>query len=249
MKQIQTYHRPETVEEALRLLHRPGTPTALLAGGTALNAHRDPAVAELVDLQAAGLDELQAGPNLLALGAMVRLQQVVDWPVAPPLLRDMAHRAGPNTLRNQGTVGGALVRADWQSEFVAALLLFATQVTVHTPAGTHTLPLPDFLADPPAGLAGGILTGVTLHPAGRTAHARVARTPADTPIVAALGRLDPAGQIHLALCGVAATPILVQPHQVAQLHPPSDFRGSSAYRLAMAQTLTGRVLRELTTNP
>ena len=92
--------------------------------------------------------------------------------------------------------------------------------------------------------AGEVITAVSIKTTGQTASARVARTPADKPIVAVVGRR--AGEeLLLAVCGVEKRPILVNPSQIDQLAPPSDFRGSSNYRLQMAKVLTQRVIKEL----
>ena len=200
----------------------------------------------MVDLQALGLDEVRAEGGRLTLGAMVRLQTIVDDDRVPTLVREMAQREGPNTFRNQATVGGVVVGADPESELLAALLVFEAEVTVRTLADVRTLPLVDFLADVRGALAGGILTVVSLATDGVTASERVARTPADKPIVAAVARKDSTGRVHLALCGVAATPVLVQPDAVASLNPPADFRGSSEYRREMAVLLVRRVVERLT---
>lgn len=253
----QAYHRPQSVEEALQLLSRQGLNTAIIAGGTQLNSHLSApdasSVDEVVDLQATGLDQVthnengsssELPSNRLTLGAMVRVQTIVDDEQAPPLLREMARREGPNTFRNAGTIGGVIVAADPQSELLAALLVFEADVTMHTTAGAHTMALGDFLDDVRGHLQSGILTGVALQTAGSTAHARVARTPEDDPIVAALAR-HKNGAALLALCGVAPTPILAGPDDIADLDPPADFRGSSEYRKEMARVLAKRVLNEL----
>ena len=244
MPQLQAYHRPQSVEEALELLARGGGNAAVLAGGTQLNAHLPPHVTEVIDLQAVGLDKISHGPGRLTLGAMVTLQAVVDDEEAPDLVREMAHRAGPNTFRNAGTVGGTVAGADSESEFLAALLVYDAEVTVETADGSHTMPLQAFLRDVSGNLRQGIITGVALETEGATAHARLARTPADAPIVAAVARR--AGQeIRLTLCGVAPTPVLVEPEGLENLNPPADFRGSTEYRQAMARTLADRVLAEI----
>jgi len=241
---IRAYYRPTSLTEALQLLARPGITTAVLAGGTYLNAHAE-GVDEVVDLQALGLDNVALADGYLHMGAMTRVQTLVELDAAPPVLRQAAHREGPNTFRHQGTVGGAIVCADPESELLAALLVFEAEVTVQTPAGSRTLPLEAFLAEGPAALSGGILTGVKVATTGLAAAERVARTPADTPIVAAVGRKTPEGHIRLALCGVAKTPVLVAPEQVTALEPPGDFRGSPEYRREMAVLLTRRVLARL----
>ena len=244
MPHPQTYHRPQKLEDALQLVAREGIDVAVLAGGTQLNPNLE-GIEEVVDLQALGLDEASHGENRLSLGAMVRIQTIVEDEGAPALLRVMANREGPNTFRNAGTIGGAIVAANPESELLAALLVYNAEVTIRTTAGGHTMPLADFLLDLTTHLRGGILTGVALETDGPAAHARVARTPQDSPIVAAVAREQADGTALLALCGVAPTPILAGPDDIAALEPAADFRGSSAYRKEMARVLAKRVLQEL----
>lgn len=247
MLKINAYHRPQTVDEALRLLTRPNVSSVVIAGGTYLTPRLPEDADAVVDLQALGLTGISAGAGRASLGAMTTLQAVVDHPDLPPLLRDAARREGPNTFRQAGTVGGAIAAPSQESEFVAALLVLEAQVTVQNLAGSQTIALSELLADMPTALGGGIITTVSLTTGGATAAERVARTPADTPIVAALARRDTAGSIRLALVGVAATPILVDPvtDVKAAVNPPADFRGSTEYRRQMAATLAKRVINEL----
>lgn len=244
MHNIKNYHRPETVEAVLELLNRGDVKTAVLAGGTHLVSHLDETVEELVDLQAVGLTQVRHTGSRLTLGAMVRLQTVVEDDKAPDLLRQMALLEGANTFRHVATIGGVVAGADPESELLAALLVMETAVEVQTLQGTHWLPLADLLADLPAHLKGGLITAVSLHKNGRTAHARVARTPKDKPIVAALARRHE-DQTWLAVCGVAATPLLLNSADIPHLHPPADFRGSTAYRRQMAELLSKRALAEV----
>ena len=257
MPKLKAYHRPANLDEALRLLSRRGVNTAIVAGGTYINAHLANRVDEVIDLQAVGLTEASYSSDRLTLGAMVRLQRIVEDSQAPALLRETAQREGPNTLRHAASVGGIVVGASKESELLAALLVFEAEVHVQYPSPPpHPprkrggdgggIPLTDFLRDGPAALDGGIVTAVSLATTGKTASARVGRTPADQPIVAAVARLDPGGKLHLALCGVAHTPVLVDPHNVkAAVNPPGDFRGSSEYRRHMAATLAERVIGEV----
>ncbi len=247
MSQLKAYHRPKSVSEALRLLARPGVNTAVVAGGVHIVAHMSEMVDEVVDLQAVGLTEVNYTGKGLTLGAMVRLQTVVDDSRTPPLLREAARREGPNTSRNASTFGGVVVGAHKDSELLAALIVFEAEVRVETIGGTKNIPLTDFLLDVPAALSGGLVTSVSLATMGKTASARVGRTPADTPIVAAAARLTDNGQVRLALCGVANTPVLVDPDNVkAAVNPTGDFRGSPEYRRQMAATLAKRVISDVT---
>lgn len=247
MPQLKAYHRPPSVAEALHLLARPDTNTAIVGGGTYIVAHMPELVDEVVDLQGiAGLRQVTFTGSRLTLGSMVRLQTLVDDDRSPALLRETARREGPNTVRNTATVGGTIIGADKESELLAALLVHDTEVQVHSGHGVKNVPLDTFLRDVPAALSGGIIVSVNLTTTGQTASDRVARTPADKPIVAAVARLGDAGQIRLALCGVADRPVLVDPDNVkAAINPPGDFRGSSEYRRQMAATLAKRVISQL----
>ena len=247
MSQLKAYHRPTSVNEALQLLGQPSVRTVVVAGGTSIVPRLDETVEAVVDLQAVGLTGLNADNQSLTAGAMVTLQTLVNSDETPPLLREAALYEGPNTFRHTGTVGGSIISANKESEFVAALLVFEAQVALQTLTGSKTLSLVDFLKDMPSALEGGLLTAVTIATGGETASARVARTPLDSPIVAALARRSASGSIRLALCGVANLPVLVDPASniKAAVNPPADFRGSTEYRRQMAATLSRRVLEEL----
>lgn len=245
MQQLKSYHRPDSVEAALSLLGRPDVNTAVIGGGTSLVATLPEEVEEVVDLQAVGLTAVAHTSEYLTMGAMVRLQTIVLDRKTPALLRRMALNEGPNTFRNAATLGGVLVGADPESELLAALLVFDAIVSIQTSAGGRQMPLSDFLADTAGSLDGGLVVAVSLEKSGQTAHARVARTPQDNPIVAAVARKDEKGKVWLALCGVAETAVLVDPAALDSLNPPGDFRGSSTYRKQMAAVLSKRILSEI----
>jgi CO/xanthine dehydrogenase FAD-binding subunit len=61
--------------------------------------------------------------------------------------------------------------------------------------------------------------------------------------VAAVARRDSNGALLLAFSGVASVPVLMD--DLETLAPPSDFRGSSEYRKAMAKSLDARVREAL----
>jgi len=246
MSQLKAYHRPNNVDEALQLLSRPAVNTAIVAGGTCITAHMPELAEEVVDLQAAGLAEVTYTGQGAIVGAMVRLQTIVDDGRIPALLRQSAHREGPHTLRNVATIGGVISEPSRGSELLAALLVYDAEVQVQSTNGSKNVPLTNFLRDVPSAINGGLVTAVSLSSIGKTASARVARTPADRAIIAALGRVGNNGKTRLALCGVDNVPVLVNPENVkAAINPPHNFRGSREYRRQMAATLAQRVMNEL----
>jgi CO/xanthine dehydrogenase FAD-binding subunit len=247
MPQLKGYHRPGNIDEALALLARPNINSTVIAGGTHIIPNLSDAVDEVIDLQnVAGLAQVKQVGHQLILGAMVRLQTLVEAGQMPALLRAAASLEGPNTLRHAATIGGVVAAPHKESELLAALLVFEAEVEVQSGGGRKTVALPNFLRDIPSALNGGIITAVALTTTGKTAHARTARTPTDRPIVAALARLADDGQMRLALCGVANTPVLIDPANVkAGVNPPGDFRGSREYRRQLAATLSQRVITEI----
>lgn len=238
MSSNHAYHRPTTLEDALRLLAEPGA--VVLAGGTTLVARLADAYRAAVDLQALGLDKIAVGEQRMTVGATATLRALVDHPATPALIRQCARREGPNTFRNAGTIGGVAAVASRESELYAALLVHEADVAVATRSGHEQRPL-DGLVLPP----GAIITAVSFSLDGKTAVERVARTPADAPIVAAVVRRTPDGRTLLALTGVGVRPLLISPADLAELEPPADFRGSSVYRKEMGRVLSERVLRTL----
>jgi CO/xanthine dehydrogenase FAD-binding subunit len=237
MPLIAGYRRPGTVQEALGLLEEPGS--VALAGGTWLNGKATPNPVLVVDLQAlelSGIESVAGGG--LRVGAMATLQQLVDDGRVPRAMRDAARRAEPSTLRAAATIGGCVAIAEPSSELLATLLVHDAIVELAHDRTEH-LPLAALLADL-SRLEGRIITAVTIETTGVTSAARVGRTRADRPIVAAVARRTPDGERRLALTGVAATPVLVT--GVDELSPPGDFLGSSEYRKAVAAILAARAL-------
>ena len=239
MQTISGYHRPGDLNEALALLNRSETATLVVGGGTQVSAGLAGA-GELVDIQAIADDTITADGDRIAYGSLVRLQDLIDNERTPRLLRDTARREGPNTHRNAATVGGTVATSDQESELVAALLVHEAAVTIAQPGGSREVPLEELLDDRSL-LAGGIITSVTVDAGGETASARTGRTPADTSIVAVVGRVV-SGGFRLAMTGVASHPVLVAQDGIGQLQPSGDFRGSPAYRRELAEVLSKRVI-------
>jgi CO/xanthine dehydrogenase FAD-binding subunit len=141
-------------------------------------------------------------------------------------------------------VGGTVGTGHPESELLAGLLAYEARITLARTGGSTEQVELDALLDDRGLLDGAIITEVSIETAGRAAVARTGRTPADTSIVAVVGR-NVDNDLRLGITGVAGRPVLVDRAQVDALNPPGDFRGSSEYRRHLARTLTLRVLEEL----
>ncbi len=268
-KKPAAYYRPTNLDEALRFLRQPNT--LPLAGGTALLATEEGIGAAVVDLQNAGLDHLSWADDgqLLRIGAMVRLTDLSEF-LAPltelqdaaALLREAVHRAGPNTYRNAATVGGIVASRLPDSELLAALLVLDATVSLRLPS-SETVSLAAYLEDDER-LPGLITEIIVYWPSGHGAAERVARTPADYPIVSVTAWRPDSGALRLAATGIGPRPVHLTAAEAALIggldddsiaaaaqaaaasaHHPGDFRGNAAYRAEMAAVLTRRVLSSL----
>lgn len=233
MHQLVGYHRPTSVSDARALLE--GENRIVLGGGTTIRHDGGGEPTEVVDLQSLGLDGIENEDSSLRLGATTRLQELADHALVPDVVREAAGLEQPSTLRTLATVGGTIGARDPESVLTTALLAYDAIVGF---ADERELPLGDVLRD---GLApGDLITYVDIANTGTGAIARTGRTPADKPIVAAVGRTSDGG-VRIALSGVGAVPMVVDPDKIEDLEPPGDFRGSTQYRRHLAATLSARV--------
>jgi carbon-monoxide dehydrogenase medium subunit len=262
-KRPTSYHRPDNLNEALHLLAQ--SDRIPLAGGTKLLAGDvDGAV---VDLQALGLNRINWIDGRLVAGAMVTLANLVvaltenEHREGPTdLLQKAVQQAGPNTYRQAATLGGTIASRLPDSELLAALLVLDAQISF---AGTEepSMMLVDYLAaqERPSGL----ITAITIPWETGDGHSeRVARTPADYPIVSITCWQPQDGGPRLAATGIGERPFRLHEAESflaaglteanikaaeaaakAAANHPGDFRGTASYRAEMASVLTRRVCR------
>jgi CO/xanthine dehydrogenase FAD-binding subunit len=240
---ITQYHRPLTLDEAIALTARPDA--VIIAGGTSVNADPSRKPITAIDLQALDLSGIDTDGESIRIGSTTRLQDLVGSMLVPPVLRDLARREAPNTIRNAATVGGTIGAADPESELLAGLLAFEAMVTLARAGSVTEQPLSEILEDP-ALLSGAIMTSASIPSNGVGAADRTGRTPMDRPIVMAVAHRGHDGSVRLAMTGVAARPVVVDPEQIATLEPAADFRGSTDYRRNLAKVLADRVLATVT---
>ena len=258
------HHKPDSLAHALDLLAEPTSRRLPLAGGTQLVAALETRQRQDLDgvVNLAGLDLafFQQDESLLRIGAMTTLTDLIEHPtcarLADGILPRTARFEGPLNLRNAATVGGLVALAEPDSELFAALLaLNASVVAVDLHGVESRWKLDKFpsVQSPPSKVPM-LITEIQL-PLGEAAggHARIARTPMDRCIVAAIAIAtapahsanSSAGpttvgssteKVQTALCGVGPRPQLAGD----QLNPIGDYKGSPAYRLAMAEVVGRR---------
>lgn len=247
---ITEYHRPATLEEALKLLRRKQVVTRPLAGGSVLNAPSQEAF-EAVDLQDLKLDRIAARGKNLHIGATASLQSLLDAGGIPAALAAAIRHEATFTLRQTGTVAGSLVATDGRSPFGVAMLALDAQLEVQPK--DETLGYGGLLALR-SQLQGKLITKVVISSAVEFVYEYVARTPADLPVVSLALARWPSGRTRLALGGWGAAPTLAMDGREGSgvleaaenvLSHAADQWASAEYRLSAGRELVHRALAEL----
>jgi carbon-monoxide dehydrogenase medium subunit len=148
------YADPTSVEDALDVLAA-DEGAKVLAGGQSqlpLLSMRLAAPTTLVDInRVPGLDRIEATPDGVRVGALVRHTRLLHSPeaaaVQPLLGRATANVAHP-AIRNRGTTVGSIAHADPSGEMTSVLALTDGSVTVATPGGRETVGWRDFFVGP-----------------------------------------------------------------------------------------------------
>jgi len=259
LRTLTEYHTPTTIDEAVKLLRRRKIRTRPIGGGTALVPEASPDAQAVVDLSALGLSyvktfEVSAIANLpgLEIGATTTLQTLIDDARVQAyangvLVKALLDTANRNT-REAATLAGSIVASDGKSPLLATLFALGAQLHVRGLAREQAVALEEF-----SPRTGTLILSVTLPALPADAHAayeKVARTPADLPIVCVAALTSAAG-LRLALGGVgdqmvlidADAPTLEEAVELAQasIDPPTDYFASSDYRREMIGVLVRRV--------
>lgn len=251
---ISTYHRPQTLDEALTLLSQPDTlplggGTLLSHTSTSLSASSAPDPVSVVDLQALGLNRIHKKGNNLEIGATVTLQQLLESEHCPESLKIAIKLEAPLNVRNAATVAGTLVVADGRSTFACALLALDIKLSVISNQSS-VIGVGEFLPLRPRGL----ITQITIPLHAKFAFEYVARTPSDKPIVCAALAQWSGGRARLAVGGWGKSPSLAMDGTEADgiktaaknaCHEATDEWCSAEYRMDVAATLAKRCLEAL----
>jgi aerobic carbon-monoxide dehydrogenase medium subunit len=144
------YEAPESLEEAVRMLHENGEDAKALAGGHSLlplMKVRLAAPTLLVDLRRIpglhGIDQDGGGTRIGAMTRHADLQQTPELGVvsrAAGLIADQQ-------VRNRGTIGGSLAHGDPASDLPTVVLTLDGEVVARGPSGERTIAARDLFED------------------------------------------------------------------------------------------------------
>ena len=149
------YSRPESLDDAVRLLAESGGDAKVLAGGQSLVpllSMRLAAPRRLIDInRVSELAYVRTHENTVRVGALARQADVerdASAAAVQPLLGQALRLVAHPTIRNRGTVVGSLAHADPASELTAVLAVLGGTVRLTSARGDRTVPADQFFVGP-----------------------------------------------------------------------------------------------------
>lgn len=144
-----TYHKPETIADAVAILSMSEGCRPLAGGMTLLPTMKQRLAAPdgIVDLSAiAGLSGIAREGDMLVIGAMTRHADVAASELvreAIPGLALLASRIGDQQVRHRGTIGGSVANNDPAADYPAAILALNAEIVTDM----RTIAADDFFVD------------------------------------------------------------------------------------------------------
>jgi CO/xanthine dehydrogenase FAD-binding subunit len=145
------YHVPDSLEQALELMHQHAGAAKILAGGQSLVPAMNFRVAQpsiLVDLnRVAELSFIREPGETIRVGAMTRERHLeFDSSVAKrvPLLTEAMPFIAHPQIRNRGTLGGSVVNADPAAELPVLMLALNARLKVRNASSERWIDAQDF---------------------------------------------------------------------------------------------------------
>lgn len=267
-----TYHRVETVSDALERLSELGEEAKVLAGGQSLVPmmnFRLARPAALVDItRVAELRGMSRSDGVLRIGALTTHAEVEHGPELDggyAVFRRAAAFIGHVPIRARGTFGGSLAHADPSAEWCMLAVALDAMIEILGPRGERELPAEQFLrgyfttALEPDELVRAVRFP---RPCPRAAIQEFARRHGDFAVVAVVVALPGDGPPRVVVGGVDAVPIRAREAErilaetaptpecfadagraaAAEIDPVSDLHGSAGYRRELTAVLVARAL-------
>ena len=148
-----SYHRPQTIEDALRLKYEKKG-AVYIAGGTDVMVQiknrelRPSALISLRNIPELAHIEVNGGARIGTLATITDIIQHPTLALVFPLLVETARRIGSVQIRNVATIGGNLCNCSPCADMALPLLVLEAKVRLRTSETTREVPVEDFFKGP-----------------------------------------------------------------------------------------------------
>jgi len=251
------YHRPATLEEAVKLLAQHGEEAKVLSGGMSLLPMlklRLASFAHLVDIgRIPGLEYIKEEGGFLRIGAMTRQAALERSDLIRskyPVLADAVPLIADPLVRNRGTVGGNVANGDPGNDQPAIMLALGATFIARGPKGERSVPANQFYKGlyATALAPNEILTEVRIPappPRSGGAYAKLKRKTGDFAVAAVAVQLTLDGKGAVERAGIALTSAGVTPVEAGDAAKflvgkvPDDKTIVEAAKMAAAKSAPG----------
>ena len=151
--QVEEYHRPQDLAQAVDILSRFGNRAKVIAGGTDILPLRPgvkklDTIHHLVDISKLGLNFVKKENDHICIGAATDINTISASPLflSGPYgaLSDAAGAHSTATIRNRATVGGNLCNASSCADLALPLLVMDAMLVAAGPKGARHIPIESF---------------------------------------------------------------------------------------------------------
>ena len=146
-----TYHRADSVEDALERLAAGGDGAKLIGGGQSLGPMLNLRLSrprELVDISSVeALRGVESTRESVVAGAAATHAEIEDRPASDPIehaIHEVAAGIAYRAIRNRGTIGGSIVHADPAADWTSFLLCADARIHIRRIDGERQVPMRDF---------------------------------------------------------------------------------------------------------
>lgn len=203
---ILEYHRPTTINQALKLLERDHPKSIPIAGGTTISRWTYREDVAVVDLQLLGFNKVNKKGNTISIGSMVTLQEMLEMDEIQPSIKEAIQLEATQNIRNRATVAGTLVTADGKSPFCLSML--ALEAQLRWLPGQKYISLGDWLALAKTHQPGVMIDSIEIPKSAVLRIAYINRTPKDRPLLSMALAIWPSGRTRIVLGGTGDAPVL-----------------------------------------
>jgi CO/xanthine dehydrogenase FAD-binding subunit len=142
------YFQPESLEEALSILARPGSPPTILAGGTDVmvwvQSGRFVPTSVLDIWKIRGeCSGINTADDHIAIGSLATYQEIIQSPVVQeflPLLNEASREVGAAQIQNRGTLGGNIGGSSPAGDTLPVLLAYDATIVLVSQSGRREVP-------------------------------------------------------------------------------------------------------------
>lgn len=259
LKNLKSYYKPDSIEEALKLLNDEENKNRVIGGGTVLAFSNDISLDGLVDIEKLDFNEITKDDELISIGSKITLREVQKSQVLSSISNGILNKCASYYLtalhRNQATLGGVLFSGYSNTELISALISLDADLRYVNNKGENKISLIDLYKENPQKiLYNSIIKCVTIKEFKSTSNIqRVSRSKTDIPMISLIITNFEDDSKILAFSAVENLPVyykfgadesldaIIKKIQT-DFNPISDIRATSQYRKETAVTLTKRLL-------